>query len=44
MDNPNLDTLVSEFSDLLLEEAKKVVKYRKRGPPSRKQKSGQKMV
>ena len=42
MENPNLDALVSEFSDLLLEEAKKVVKYRKRGPPSRKQKAAKK--
>ena len=42
MENPNLDTLLSEFSDLLLEEAKKVVKYRKRSPPSRKQKAAKK--
>ena len=42
VENPNLDALVSEFSDLLLEEAKKVVKYRKRGPPSRKQKAAKK--
>ena len=43
LDNPDLDALVSDFSDLLLEEAKKVVKFRERGPPSRKQNS-QKMV
>ena len=42
LDNPDLDALVSDFSDLLLEETKKVVKFRKRGPPSRKQKAGKK--
>ena len=42
LDNPDLDALVSDFSDLLLEETKKVVKFRKRGPPSRKQKAAKK--
>ena len=38
----DLDALVSDFSNLLLEETKKVVKFRKRGPPSRKQKAAKK--
>ena len=42
LDNPDLDALVSDFSDLLLEETKKVVKFRERGPPSRKQKAAKK--
>ena len=38
---PHLDVnqIVSDFSTLLLETTKQVVKFRKRGPPSRKQKS-----
>ena len=42
LENPDLDALVSDFSDLLLEETKKVVKFCKRGPPSRKQKAAKK--
>ena len=42
LEHTDLDALVAEFSDLLLEETKKVVKFRKRGPPSRKQKEAKK--
>ena len=42
LEHTDLDALVAEFSDLLLEETKKVVKFRKRGPPSRKQKAAKK--
>ena len=42
LEHTDLDALVSDFSDLLLEETKKVVKFRKRGLPSRKQKAAKK--
>ena len=42
LEHTDLDALVSDFSNLLLEETKKVVKFRKRGPPSRKQKAAKK--
>ena len=43
LEHTDLDALVAEFSDLLLEETKKVVKFHKRGPPSETERS-QKMV
>ena len=38
----DVDQIVSDLSNLLLDNTKQVVKFRKRGPPSRKQKSGRK--
>ena len=39
---PDVDDIVSSFTDLLLIAAKQVVRFRKKGPPSKKQKSGRK--
>ena len=40
--SPDVDQIVSDLSNLLLDNTKQVVKFRKRGPPSCKQKSGRK--
>ena len=40
--SPDVDDIVSDFTDLLLSAAKQVVRFRKKGPPSKKQKSGRK--
>ena len=37
LENPDLNSILSEFSALLLDETKKVGKYLNRGPPSKKQ-------
>ena len=42
LQDPDIDRIVSDLSTLLLDNTKQVVKFRKRGPPSRKQKSGRK--
>ena len=41
LEHTDLDALVAEFSGLLLEETKKVVKFRKRGPPLENRKKPQ---
>ena len=38
VENPDIDTLVQDFSKLLLEETKQAVQFRKKGAPSTKQK------
>ena len=42
LQDPDIDRIVSDLSTLLLDNTKQVVKFRKRGPPSRKQKSERK--
>ena len=39
---PNIDGIVISFTELILEAAKQVVRFRRKGPPSKKQKSGRK--
>ena len=39
VENPDINEIVNDFSNLLLDETKQVVKFRKRGPFSKKQKS-----
>ena len=40
--HPNVDELVASFTEILLSSTKQVVKFRKKGPPSKKQKSDRK--
>ena len=40
--SPDVDGIVSSFTELFLDAAKQVVRFRKKGPPSKKQKSGRK--
>ena len=42
LENADINQIVIDFSNLLLDATKQVVKFRKRGPPSRKQKSSRK--
>ena len=42
MEDPDIDALVQDFSNLLLEETKQAVQFRKKGAPSTKQKASKK--
>ena len=42
VDDPNIDALVQDFSNLLLEETKQTVQFRKKGAPPTKQKASKK--
>ena len=42
LDNPDIDSIVADFSQLRLLESKQVVQFRKQGPPSKKQKAARK--